>query len=236
MEKGFTKKKAIMILIPVLILVVVPVSVAAWYILSRNAGVNMFGGKMSKWDLIVSDTPGGDPIEEGEFLKINVDEFTNVTSGVMAPGTYGTIDLYIRTTSDVVSEYAIYVDKTKLRLDAYDSTATGSEIQEQKDANSKMLQKHIKFYTDSTFTKEVDMDTPLVGSIELGKEAKATIYWYWVYDGSDDVPSNITNDADIQDFLYQWDLDDCFISDNQDKLSGNLEVYVSAYQQEPNKR
>lgn len=236
MEKVFNKKKAIMIIIPILIIALIPVGVGAWYILSRNAGVDMFGGKMSRWDLIVSDTPGGDPISEDDLLKINVDEFTNVTSGVMAPGTYGTIDLYIRTTSDVVSEYAIYIDKTGLRLDAYDSTATGNEIQKQKDDNSKMLQNHIKFYTDKSFTQEVNMNTPLVGSISAGKEVKATIYWYWVYDGTDDVPSNLTSQADIQAFLRQWDLDDCYISDNQDKLAGGLEIYVSAYQQEPNKR
>ncbi len=220
MGKVFNKKKAIMIIIPVLIIVLIPVIVGAWYILSKNAGVNMFGGKMSQWDLIVSDTPGGDPISEDDLLKINVDEFTNVTSGVMAPGTYGTIDLYIRTTSDVVSEYAIYVDKTGLKLDD----------------KSQMLQNHIKFYMDNSFTQEVDMNTPLVGSIDKGKEVKATIYWYWVYDGTNDIPANLTSEAEIQEFLRQWDLDDCYISDNQDKLSGGLEIYVSAYQQEPNKR
>jgi hypothetical protein len=217
MKKIFNRKNTIAIIIAALVITLIPVVVGAWYILSRNAGVNIFGAKISQWDLIVSDTPGGEQLKDGEVVDIKVSEFTNVTSGVMAPGTYGTIDLYIRTTSDTVSEFAIYIDESQLRL--------GDDYE--------IIQKHFKFYADETLTKEISVDTPLVGSISPNKEVKATIYWYWVYDGSDDIPANLTSQAEIDKFLREWDLEDCFISENQDKLGGNLQVYVSAYQQEP---
>ncbi len=217
MKKIFNKKNSIAILITAIVITLIPVGVGAWYILSRNAGVNMFGAKISQWDLIISDTPGGKPLKDGDSIDIKVSDFVNVTSGVMAPGTYGTIDLYVRTTSDTVSEFAIYIDESQLKL--------GDDYE--------IIQKHFKFYTDETFTKEVNMKEPLVGSISPNKEVKATVYWYWAYDGSDDIPTNLTTQAEIDKFLYEWDLEDCFISDNQDKLGGNLHVYVSAYQQEP---
>jgi hypothetical protein len=217
MKKIFNRKNTIAIIIAALVITLIPVVVGAWYILSRNAGVNMFGAKISQWDLIVSDIPGGEQLKNGEVVDIKVSEFTNVTSGVMAPGTYGTIDLYIRTTSDTVSEFAIYIDESQLRL--------GDDYE--------IIQKHFKFYADETLAKEISVDTPLVGSIRPNKEVKATIYWYWVYDGSDDIPANLTSQTEIDKFLREWDLEDCFISENQDKLGGNLQVYVSAYQQEP---
>ena len=209
------KKKLIVILIA--LVAMIPVTVSAWYVLSRNAGVNMFGGKISQWDLIVSDTPGGKPIGDGELVNLNFKEYSNINANVMAPGTSGTIDLYIRTNSDVFSQYAIYLDESQLCL--------GDDFE--------IIQKHFKFYMDEALTKEINLENPMIGEVAPNKEVKATIYWCWVYDGSDDIPKNLTKQEDIAEFLLEWDKEDCYISDNRELLGGELQIYVNAYQQEP---
>ncbi len=236
-KKVFNIKNTMTLIAPVIMLILLITATGAWFVLSRNAGVNLFSGKVSQWDLVVSDTPGGEPISDGDTLTIGFAEFTNVTSKVMAPGTYGTIDFYIRTTTSVTTDYAVFIDKSGLKFNAYSEDAgTDAKIQEELAANSEMLQKHIRFYMDEDFTKEVNMTEPLTGSIAPNSEDKVTIYWYWLYDGTGNVPSELTDEADIQQFLTQWDMDDCFISDNQDKLEGNIDIHVTASQQKPKER
>lgn len=236
-KKVFNSKNTMIIIAPIIMLILLITATGAWFVLSRNAGVDLFSGKVSQWDLVVSDTPGGEPISDGDTLEISFAEFTNVTSKVMAPGTYGTVDFYIRTTTDATTDYSVYIDKSGLMLNAYsDDADTSAKIQEEIAANSEMLQNHIRFYMDEDLTREVNMTEPFTGSIAPNSEDKVTIYWYWLYDGTDNVPSELTDEADIQQFLTQWDMDDCFISDNQDKLVGNIEIHVAASQQEPKER
>lgn len=233
-KKIFNIKNTMIIIAPVIMLILLITATGAWFVLSRNAGVDIFSGKVSEWDLVISDTPGGEQLADGDMLEIGFKEFTNVSSKVMAPGTYGTIDLYIRTTTSVTTDYAVYIDKSGLEFNAYsDNAVTNAEIQAEIADNTAMLQNHIKFYMDEDLTKEVNMTEPLKGTLKPNSEDKVTIYWYWVYDGTDYVPSELTDEADIQQFLLDWDLDDCFISDNQDKLEGTIEIHVAASQQEP---
>ncbi len=233
-RKIFNSKSAMVIITPVIMLILLFAATGAWYVLSRDTAVEVFNGKMSQWDFIISATPGGEPIREGENLQINIKNFVNVTDEVLAPGTYGTFEFYIRTTTDVTTDYQVYIDKSGLRLDvASDNAVTPDDIQAEKDANSLMLQKHFKFYADKEMTQEIDRVTPMRGSIPPNSEVKATVYWCWLYDGSDCVPENITDELEIQEFLRNWDLEDCFISDNRDFVSGMVDISVSATQQLP---
>ena len=229
------KKYVLIFTMPVILLILLISATGAWFVLSRNARVDLFDGKISEWDLVVSDTPGGPPITDGQNIKLNYTDFTNVSKGVMAPGTYGTINLYIRTSTNVVTDYAVYIDRTGLKLDAYSGTSlTPEEIERQKEANSRMLQEHFRFYLDSDFTREVNMSEPITGTLAPGHEDKITIYWYWLYDGENNIPEDLADEEEIEAFLRQWDLYDCFISDHSDRLSGDIEIHVTATQQIPN--
>ena len=211
-----------MIIISAVIMLILLISATiAWFALARDARISLFSNKISEWDFIVSDSPGGDPISENSVLEFRVDEFINVREGIMAPGTSGSIDLYVRTSTDVVTEFALYLDNTGLRFDAYsDEAITDEEIQAEKDANSEMLRNHIRFYQDEEHTKELSMTEPIKGELKPDEEVKVSIYWYWLFDGTSDIPSDMTDETEIQTFLRQWDLEDNFISDNQDKISG----------------
>lgn len=222
------------IITPVIMLILLFAATGAWYVLSRDTAVEVFNGTMSQWDFVISATPGGEPIEEGEVLQMNFTEFANVTSGVLAPGTYGTFEFYIRTTTDVATDYLVYIDKSGLRLDVASANAvTPEQIQAEKDANSIMLQKHFKFYADKDMTQEIDTVNPMSGTVPPNSEVKATVYWCWLFDGSDSVPEGIANETEIKSFLYQWDLEDCFISDNREFASGQVGISVAATQQVP---
>ena len=233
-RKIFNSKSAMTIITPVIMLILLFAATGAWYVLSRDTAVEVFNGKMSQWDFVISATPGGEPIAEDEKLQIDFMKFTNVSTDVLAPGTYGSFEFYIRTTTDVTTDYLVYIDKSNLRLDvASDNAVTPEEIQAEKDANSLMLQKHFKFYADKEMTQEINSVTPMSGSIPPNSEVKATVYWCWLYDGSDCIPDSITDEAKKQEFLYAWDLEDCFISDNRVFASGMVGISVAAAQQNP---
>lgn len=233
-RKIFNSKSTIMIITPVLMLILLFAATGAWYVLSRDTAVEVFNGTMSQWDFVISTTPGGEPITENDVLELEFTKFANVTSDTLAPGTYGTIEFYIRTTTAVTTDYLIYIDKAALRLDvASENAITPEDIQAEKDANSLMLQKHFKFYADKEMTQEIDSLNPMRGSLSPNSEVKATIYWCWVYDGRNSIPDNITNDTDKLAFLQAWDLEDCFISDNREYASGKIGISVTASQQVP---
>ena len=96
-----------------------------------------------------------------------------------------------------------------------------------------MLQNHIRFYQDAEHTIELSMTSPIKGELKANEEVKVSIYWYWLYDGNEAIPEDLTDEDEIQSFLKQWDLDDNFISNNSDKLSGAIDVSVFASQQKP---
>ena len=233
--KNIINSKNAMIIISAVIMLILLISATiAWFVLSRDARIDLFSNKISEWDFVVSDTPGGPPISEDTVLKFNVDEFINVTSGVMAPGTSGSIDLYLRTSTDVVTEYALFLDNAGLRLDAYsDNATTDEEIQAEKDANSEMLRNHIRFYQDAEHTKELSMTEPIKGELKPNEEVKVSIYWYWLYDGNEAISSEMIDEDESQAVLRKWDLNDNFISDNLDKISGTIDISVFATQQRP---
>lgn len=233
-RKIFNSKSAMIIITPVIMLILLFAATGAWYVLSRDTAVEVFNGTISKWDFVISATPGGEPIAEDEVLNIDFMEFTNVTSDTLAPGTYGTFEFYIRTTTGVTTDYQVFIDKSDLRLDVASSNAvTPENIQAEKDANSLMLQKHFKFYADKEMTQEIDMINPMRGTVPPNSEVKATVYWCWLYDGSNSVPEGITDEAQIREFLLEWDLEDCFISENREFASGHVGVSVTATQQVP---
>lgn len=228
--------KNLMILISAVVMLILLISATvAWFVLSRDAKINLFNNKISEWDFIVSDTSGGEPISDSSVLNFNIDEFVNVKNKAMAPGTYGSFDLYIRTSTDVVTEYTLFLDNTGLRLEVYSDDAQNDEEKEaEKEENSSMLRKHIRFYQDEQHTKELNMTEPLKGQLQANTEEKVTIYWYWLYDGSDEISDDMTQE-EKEEFLRKWDLEDNFISDNKDKLSGTVNISVFASQQIPDK-
>lgn len=220
--KKILNQKNIMILISMAILVILMISATiAWFVLSRSTSVGGIGSKISEWDFIVSKESGGSPIGKDETLDFNVDSFLNVTTGKMAPGTTGTIDLYVRTTTDVVTGYQLYVDKTELSM-----------LIDQEHDYSDILKKHLIFYTDNTYTTEITDNQPLTGTLKKNQEKKVTIYWKWPYEGDEIMPNTIVDSKEIEAFLKQYDEEDNLISQYRNYISGDIKITAYGVQAE----
>lgn len=220
MFEKLQKSSFAMISLLLIIILLVAVTVT-WFVLGTHANVNELTGKVSDWDLIVSTTSMGDPITDDDKLVLNVDDFTNVTNGKLAPGTTGTIEFYARSNSDVVAGCSITLDKSALTLEG-----DGTDY-------SEVLQNHLRFYTDDTYTTEIDMENAYTAEITMGEEKKITVYWRWLYEGDEIMPDTITAPEDIKTFLKNYDDEDCLISKYRDSISGNIVLNINAYGKEP---
>ncbi len=221
--KKIFNQKHVMMLISMAILVIMLISATiAWFVLSRTASVNSFGGKISEWDFLISKTSGGSPIRPNETLDFKVDDVLNVKKGKMAPGTTGTIEFYIKTTTDVVTAYRVYVDKSKLSMKVDD-----------KHDYSDILKKHIVFYTDDTYQTEISEKEPFTGTLKQNEEKKIVLYWKWPYDGSEIMPDTIVDEKEIKEYLKQYDEEDNLISEKRNYISGNIGITAYGVQEEP---
>lgn len=221
--KKILNQKNIMILISLTILVILMISATiAWFVLSRTVSVEEIGNKISEWDFVVSKQSGGNPIGQNETLDFNVDSFLNVSQGKMAPGTTGTIEFYVRTTTDVVTAYRVYVDKTELSM-----------LVDDEHDYSDILKKHLIFYTDNTYTTEITDDKPLIGTLTKNQEKKVVVYWKWPYEGDEIMPDTLVDSEEIEAFLKQYDEEDCLISKYRSYISGNIKITAYGVQAEP---
>ena len=147
---------SVSVLLVLILLIAVTVT---WFLFNVQTGTNGLSMKVSEWDFIVSKTSGGEPIGEGDTIDLNVDTFSNVNDEKIAPGTTGSITLYIRTATDVISNCIVRLDKSKLTLKV-DNNNDYSDI----------LSGHFYFYSDEAMTKEVSMDAPIIIDLVKGVE------------------------------------------------------------------
>lgn len=220
----FQKSSMLMISVAIAVILLVAVTVT-WFTLGMQVKVEGIGGKVSEWDFIVSLTPDGPQIGENDRISFEVDDFTNVTQGKMAPGTTGTITFYVRTTSDVVAGCQIYLDKSGLTM----------KVDEDNDY-SEILRNHLKFYADAAYTEEIDMTVPMDVEVAIGESKEIVIYWKWPYEGDEIMPEDITEPEAVAQFMKNYDDEDCLISRYRDNIAGNITLSLSAVSKEPEAR
>lgn len=229
-EKRIHKKKHIMSAISAVILLILLITASvAWFTLQRTGVIEGIGTKVSEWDFIVSLESMGEPLEQDQSIDIlaNSIKINEIGNGKLAPGSYGSIDLYIRNSSEVVSEFLLTIDKSKFKVDFGNDNSeySASEL-------TKYLHTHIKFYTDKEYTKEVSIDNPIEGELVLGEEQKVTVYWVWHYDGEFLCTDEMTEE-DKNKVMDKYDEEDVIISENRQYIVGSIRIAVSGTQKEP---
>ena len=172
----------------------------------------------------------GTPLETDEAIDIlaNSIQANEVGAGKLAPGSYGSIDLYVRTSTDVASDYYLTLDKANLKINIdtlNDPNYTTEQLTE-------ILHNHIKFYADDTYTQEVDLVNPITGALALGQEEKVTIYWVWHYDGTFLCEDTMTDEEKNQ-IMNQYDEEDVVISDYKEYIEGSIRIAVAGTQLQP---
>lgn len=248
MTKGNKREiisKNIKLIISIIVLLIMLVAATvAWYVLSNSASIENFSSKMSEWDFIVSKTSNGEAINENDTFELNIANFNNVENGKMAPGTYGYITLYIRASS-LVTGYAISLDDTNLTFKVPNTvdlategvTLSNSTNNVESDNSTidctELISKHFKFYSDEECTKEITKDSPYIGILQPNVEQPVKIYWKWLYNGTASAES-ITDEAEKETFMTNWDNEDNFILKYKEHIQGNVKVTACGTQAEPN--
>lgn len=232
-ENRMRKKKHVMSAVSAIALLILLISASvAWFALQRSGIIEGIGTKVSEWDFIVSLESMGEPLEYDQSIDIlaNSIKTNEIGKGKLAPGSYGSIDLYIRNSSEVASDYLLTIDKTKLRIDFGDDRTqySASEL-------TKYLHTHIKFYADKEYTKEVSVDNPIEGELVLGEEQKVTIYWVWHYDGEFLCTDEMTEEEKSK-VMTKYDEEDVIISENRQYIIGSIRIAVSGTQKEPQEK
>ena len=238
----FNKNSKIIISIVVLLIMLVAATVA-WYVLNATSRIEEFSGKISEWDFIVSDTPGGRQITENDVVLVKMNKFTNVKEGRMAPGTFGYSTLYIRAT-DIVTGYAITLDSStltfKIPVEGNDLSNENIDLPQITTSESGayydftyLLDKHFRFYEDAECVQEIKMNEPAMGELTPNVEKAVNIYWKWLYDGSDSIPEDITDVNLKKEFLLKWDYEDNFISKYKQYIDGSIKIVAVGTQSEP---
>lgn len=184
----------------VILLILLIGSTVAWFVLNRTATGVLDGADVAKWEFVVSTEPdAASPITSGETIDVFEDSITTaeVEQGKLAPGIWGKFRLYISSSSDVSSHYALVIEKDELVVDLSSDAdaqemATSMGITE--DDLTGYLQSHIRFYKDDALTEEITVLDPLEGDIDIQDESlknglgisevSVDIYWRWEYDGS----------------------------------------------------
>lgn len=216
-------KNSTMLGISVMVVLVLLVAVTVtWFVFNLQTNIKGNSLQVSDWDFIVSKTTGGPRINDGDTIDLLVDDFTNVTTGVMAPGTTGSIKLFVKTTSDVVTSCNITLDKSQLTLKVDDSNDY-----------SEILQNHICFYKDAQMTQKISMEDAYTFDLTKGEEKEVNIYWKWPYEGDEIMPDTITDEADQKAFLRKYDDEDCIISKYRNKIDGSIELQISGTSKKP---
>lgn len=214
----------------VLLILIISVSVA-WFVLQRSGIIDGFGTKVSEWDFIVSLESMGEPLEYDQSIDIlaNSIKTNEIGQGKLAPGSHGSIDLYIRNSSEVVSDYLLTIDNEKLKIDVdkAQSDYTSKEL-------SKYLRSHLRFYADKEYTKEVNVDNPMEGEIVIGEEKKVTVYWVWHYDGEFLCTDDMSED-EKKKIMDKYDEEDVIISEHREYIVGSIRIAVAGTQKEPQK-
>jgi hypothetical protein len=228
--KVVNKKNVMSSVSAVTLLILIITASVAWFVLQRTATIRDIGSKISEWDFIVSTESMGRPLETDEAIDILADSIkTNeIGSGKLAPGSYGNIDLYVRTSTDVASDFYLTIDKANLKINVDDVTDISYTTEEL----TQLLHSHIKFYADETYTQEVSLTEPITGELALGEEKKVTIYWVWHYDGTFLCDDTMTDEEKAQ-IMNQYDEEDVVISEYKEYIEGSIRIAVAGTQLQP---
>ena len=226
--KKLHRKKHVMSFVAAIALVILIITASvAWFVLQRSGIIDGFGTKVSEWDFIVSLESQGEPLQYDQSIDIlaNSIKTNEIGQGKLAPGSKGSIDLYIRNASDVATNYVLTIDNAKLRIEVDKSDYTSEEL-------TAILHSHLKFYADESYSKEVSIDSPIEGDLVIGKEEKVTIYWVWHYDGSF-LCNEEMSDSEKKQIINKYDEEDVIISEHRENIKGSIRIAVSGMQKEP---
>lgn len=228
-KKLFKKKHVMSAVSAVTLLILIITASVAWFALQRSGVIEGIGSKVSEWDFIVSLESMGEPLEHDQSIDIlaNSIKTNDIGKGKLAPGSYGSIDLYIRNSSEVASDFLLTIDNKNLVIDVdkINSDYTSKEL-------TNYLHSHLKFYADSSYTKEVNMDNPVEGELVMGEEQKVTIYWVWHYDGEFLCTDDMTAD-EKKKIMDKYDEEDVIISEHREYIVGSIRIAVAGTQKEP---
>ena len=228
--KVVNKKNVMSSVSAVTLLILIITASVAWYVLQRSATIREIGSKISEWDFIVSTESMGRPLETDEAIDIlaNSIKANEIGTGKLAPGSYGSIKLYVRTSADVASDYYLTIDKANLKInvdDVQDALYTTEEL-------TQILHSHIKFYADDAYTQEVNLTQAITGELALGQEEEVEIFWVWHYDGSFLCNETMT-DEEKKQIMNQYDEEDVVISDYKEYIEGSIRIAVAGTQLQP---
>ena len=231
--KKLHRKKHVMSFVAAIALVILIISASvAWFVLQRSGIIDGFGTKVSEWDFIVSLESMGEPLQYDQSIDIlaNSIKTNEIGQGKLAPGSKGSIDLYVRNASDVATNYVLTIDNSKLRIDVDKSQSNYSS-----EELTKIFRSHFRFYADENYTREVSVDKPIEGDLVIGKEEKITIYWVWHYDGSFLCDEEMS-DSERKQVMNKYDEEDVIISEHREYINGSVRIAVSGTQKEPQEK
>ncbi len=155
--------------------------------------------KDGQYEEVKASTDGGDQVH----VSFDMPTFSNVTGdSVLAPGVYGTIELYVTPLrKDVVSCDVIRTNIEEWTITYLAADATDEEKEQLKD----LLRGHLLFFKTRTGTAGAytyadvfESDTPVNYALswdnanDVGVRTKVTIYWCWPYEYAD-IPDEIRN-------------------------------------------
>ena len=226
MLKKLMNRKIILLTTTLVVLIITLITVTiAWFESSVLVDSDESSMITAKWDFVVSLEPGGTPVTQTDKISLDVDAFTNVKEGMLAPGTSGVFRLYITSNSEVASGYQIAIDKSNLELIVLAEDGTEQNY-------SDILQSHFSFYTLDDANEKVPITVTQLAKGELvqGVEKEVTIHWEWPYEA--DV-SNIPDEDEKKEVINQYDREDTIIGENKDFIRGGIIVNVQGVQFEP---
>ena len=195
----------------------------AWFTSSAASYVKAMELQAGTPEVIkVAVEPGGEDVDalrkqgENPEAVIDMPVFTNVTeseSPVLAPGTHGSITLYITAMKPEISSCKVYPSffgsmENKEGLIYMESISSFDNPEEEKAIIEKLVQGHILFFENydtetDTFSKQITLQKPVECELgwgdntNTGIEEQVTFYWYWPYE-LEDVPSEIkTNNREL---------------------------------------
>lgn len=184
MKKKLSRETVLKIeLLLVLVVTVIAVTIA-WFVLFNQAKASGVSLKSSTAEHIrVALVPGGEDVlelsESEAFVDINMPEFYNMDTDMMAPGVYGHFNLYITALSPVATECTIGLNHISEYIEeVMVDEATVAEL-------DKLVAGHIQFYTtyeNDIYSGVIKPGTHINVPLSYNEEKKVTIYWRWFYE------------------------------------------------------
>lgn len=222
--KRIISNKSNLIKIAMLFLIVMVITASrAWYVLERGGNIRLFKddfSNISEWKFkVYTDEQCTKLLENENDLFTNsitssryekVDENNNNEKSPMkmlVPGVEGQFDLYVVSSDDVSTDYDLYINKDNLSIVDIVQDENGNSVEQINETYSKILQRHIVFYSEKTenpssvaqgqddddivraaYSGEINKEVPMKGTVLYGKATqqkplKITVYWLWQYDG-----------------------------------------------------